>query len=592
MRLLRCVGTLCVLFLVCAPAGAWWSAEWNLRKPVEISLAAALGATPQGLSDVPMLLRLHSGNFPQFLLAADDGADFRLVTGDDQHVLDHVVETFDPVAQMALIWVRMPRLDVASSQRIYLYFDNPSVAAADHSARIYDSHTVAAFQFANPDHLLIDSSGNDSQASGSLVSVPTSLIGGGIRLAGALRIADAPHLAMLAAQGWTISTWLRINALPSSTMTLIARGASADGLSLTLDDTRLTLRVGGTAVESSVPFAPQAWTHVAVVVAADAVRLLLDGVEVATAQVEPVSMTGAIEIGDSDYSEQVLDLELDELRIADVARDTTQIAFAAFVEGSRNEDIVTYGLDESEDSLSVTQESGDRGLMSIVNQVFERQDAIVEQFVIGVCAIMAVLATLVIVTKAVQLHRCRRATRAFLLIYRAWEGEGTDTRLAMPNQTVQFSASPLFAIYNAGQMEIARRLLRVPQDERAILSEKSRVTLRAKLDAVATRELDGLNSQLVLLTIAISGGPFIGLFGTVIGVMMTFSAIAASGDVNIAAIAPGMASALLATVAGLGVAIPALFGYNFLGAQVQTLGTEMLVFSEEYVAELNERYGV
>ena len=73
-----------------------------------------------------------------------------------------------------------------------------------------------------------------------------------------------------------------------------------------------------------------------------------------------------------------------------------------------------------------------------------------------------------------------------------------------------------------------------------------------------------MNSQMVLLTIAISGGPFLGLLGTVMGVMITFAAIAASGDVNISAIAPGVAAALLTTVAGLVVAIPALFGYNLV----------------------------
>jgi len=61
---------------------------------------------------------------------------------------------------------------------------------------------------------------------------------------------------------------------------------------------------------------------------------------------------------------------------------------------------------------------------------------------------------------------------------------------------------------------------------------------------------------MVMLTIAISGGPFLGLLGTVIGVMITFAAIAAAGDVNVNAIAPGIAAALAATVAGLAVAIP------------------------------------
>ena len=93
--------------------------------------------------------------------------------------------------------------------------------------------------------------------------------------------------------------------------------------------------------------------------------------------------------------------------------------------------------------------------------------------------------------------------------------------------------------------------------------------IKATLDATLVRQNHSLNERMVLLTIAISGGPFLGLLGTVVGVMITFAAIAAAGDVNVNAIAPGIAAALLATVAGLGVAIPALFGYNWLASKHQ-----------------------
>jgi biopolymer transport protein ExbB len=95
----------------------------------------------------------------------------------------------------------------------------------------------------------------------------------------------------------------------------------------------------------------------------------------------------------------------------------------------------------------------------------------------------------------------------------------------------------------------------------------------------------------VLLTIAISGGPFLGLLGTVVGVMITFAAIAASGDVNINAIAPGIAAALVATVAGLAVAIPALFGYNYLGSRIRDISADMRVFVDEYLGRIAEHHG-
>jgi biopolymer transport protein ExbB len=95
---------------------------------------------------------------------------------------------------------------------------------------------------------------------------------------------------------------------------------------------------------------------------------------------------------------------------------------------------------------------------------------------------------------------------------------------------------------------------------------------------------------MVLLTIAISGGPFIGLLGTVVGVMITFAAVAAAGEVNVNAIAPGISAALAATVAGLFVAIPALFGYNYLLTRVKECSMEMSVFIDSFITRMAENY--
>jgi biopolymer transport protein ExbB len=110
------------------------------------------------------------------------------------------------------------------------------------------------------------------------------------------------------------------------------------------------------------------------------------------------------------------------------------------------------------------------------------------------------------------------------------------------------------------------------------------------MDATLVRMTQKLGSQMVLLTIAISGGPFLGLLGTVVGVMITFAAIAASGDVNVNSIAPGIAAALAATVAGLGVAIPALFAYNWLNTKIKEINADMRVFVDEFVTRVAEHY--
>jgi len=80
------------------------------------------------------------------------------------------------------------------------------------------------------------------------------------------------------------------------------------------------------------------------------------------------------------------------------------------------------------------------------------------------------------------------------------------------------------------------------------------------------------------------------LLGTVVGVMITFAAVAQAGDVNVNAIAPGIAAALLATVAGLAVAIPALFGYNYLLTRIKNATSDMHIFIDEFVTKLAEFY--
>lgn len=149
--------------------------------------------------------------------------------------------------------------------------------------------------------------------------------------------------------------------------------------------------------------------------------------------------------------------------------------------------------------------------------------------------------------------------------------------------------SPLFSILRVGMEQVARRMaLRAGQPKS--LTSRGIQAIRAELDAALFVESERLNSGIVLLTIAISGGPFLGLLGTVVGVMITFAAVAAAGDVNVNAIAPGIAAALLATVAGLAVAIPALFAYNYLLTRIKAATRDLNVFIERFTTKLAEQY--
>jgi biopolymer transport protein ExbB len=211
---------------------------------------------------------------------------------------------------------------------------------------------------------------------------------------------------------------------------------------------------------------------------------------------------------------------------------------------------------------------------------------------------------MVMVSKAMLLSRVGKGNEVFLKEWRknGLKGLSRPEDAAPPGtpdpkkpssrpKTGPMRHSPLFQIYNLGLEEINHRLTGDQVGTPATtISARSIEAIRATLDGGLVRETQKLSSQMVLLTIAISGGPFLGLLGTVVGVMITFAAVAQAGDVNVNAIAPGIAAALAATVAGLAVAIPALFGYNYLLTQVKGITSDLHVFIDEFVTKLAEHY--
>jgi biopolymer transport protein ExbB len=114
---------------------------------------------------------------------------------------------------------------------------------------------------------------------------------------------------------------------------------------------------------------------------------------------------------------------------------------------------------------------------------------------------------------------------------------------------------------------------------------------KAALDRASLRESKSTTGGLLILTLSIAGGPFLGLLGTVWGVINTFAGVAEAGEANLAAIAPGVASALACTLAGLIVAIPALFAYSYLSSQIKNGMADMNIFLGEFITLVEEEYG-
>ena len=110
------------------------------------------------------------------------------------------------------------------------------------------------------------------------------------------------------------------------------------------------------------------------------------------------------------------------------------------------------------------------------------------------------------------------------------------------------------------------------------------------MENTVAREALRLESGLIMLAVAVSGAPFLGLLGTVWGVMSAFSYVAMKGHADLMTMAPGVAAALITTVAGLLVAIPSMFGYNWLIHNLKVNTVELDNFAQEFASRMETEY--
>jgi biopolymer transport protein TolQ len=216
------------------------------------------------------------------------------------------------------------------------------------------------------------------------------------------------------------------------------------------------------------------------------------------------------------------------------------------------------------------------------------------QLVLAALFFGSVVAWTVMITKFRIIRRARALRDRFLELFRA-----DRQPLHLFWERARFEGTPIFSVYRAGCRELCFQLLgssEVDETFRArlesapkISASQMRVVQTAMERAVGENALR-LESQMILLATAVSGAPFLGLLGTVWGVMDTFSGVATAGSANLAAMAPGVSAALITTVTGLLVAIPAMFGYNFLVTTIRGMIVELDNFSAELASAFEHRY--
>ncbi|WP_130926549.1 MotA/TolQ/ExbB proton channel family protein [Pseudomonas sp. Sample_14] len=569
---------ICLGFVLPATAQAWWQDDWHYRKQIAVDTTPQGAAINQALGRTALLVRLHTGNFT-FDGVKEDGSDLRFVAADDKTVLNHQIESFDALMGMALIWVDVPNVEGGQRQDIWMYYGNQKAPATGNGQLTFDPNYTALYHFDGA----TGTPAKDTTAYGNTAQSATGtaidgVVGRALQFSGQpLLLPASPSLQHNAGSAFTFSAWLRLDQA-SGEQVILARREGTQSLLIGVSQGLPFVEIDGQRAAATQALAPAQWQHVALTAEGSKVTLYINGREsAALAQAMP-AFNSVMAIG-ADLQEgafQPFAGAIDELRLSKVARPAALLLADATSQGAESK-LVAYGVDEEQSGF------GFGSLGFLLNAV-----PIDAWVIIAVLVLMMFQSWIIMLRKNRSLSRVTAANEDFRVQFAK-----VGTRLEMFADDAQLAQrlqhSSLWRLYLVAVKEIRTR-----REQGADTSSVSAATIeaiRCSMDGVRTRENQQLSSKLSTLSNAIAGGPYIGLLGTVLGIMVVFLGTAMAGDVNINAIAPGMAAALLATAMGLFVAIPALFGYNRLITRNKEVSADMRVFVDEFITRLAEMHG-
>jgi biopolymer transport protein ExbB/TolQ len=251
-------------------------------------------------------------------------------------------------------------------------------------------------------------------------------------------------------------------------------------------------------------------------------------------------------------------------------------------------------------------------MMAANAAVFAIKNATTEgKITVIVLLLLSLFSWTIILGKFRQLLIARAATKKFLEAYAS-----TRDPLDIQRKNDEFDGAPAYQLYIRGADELVYQLKNNPvsvagrirpvvdlppgvENEHTDFLAKANVTkistasfdaVRVTLEEAAGAEAMALEKGMIVLSTAVAGGPFIGLLGTVWGVMSTFASIAENNSASLTTMAPGVAAALVATVTGLLVAIPAMFAYNFMVTTIRAITQELDGFATRYATQIEHVY--
>jgi biopolymer transport protein ExbB len=576
MNVIKRLSSAIAVLALCLPALAHAADEWAHKKKLNFDTTTTGAEIKEGVAQLPLLVRLHSGNFT-FADVKPDGSDLRFFAADDKTALAYHIEKFDAANELAVLWVQVPKLaGNAKTDALWVHWGNPKAVPTGDAKATYDATQLMVLHFSEADGVK-DATGNANNAKESTAKpVVAGPVGGAVAFdgAGKITVPASPTLKIGAATGFTFSAWIK--PVGKETGTLFIQRDGAKSLAIGVADGKLTIAQGAAKAKATADLKPGIYQHVAVVAAAGKVTFFIVGAAAGTDNFALADSVGDVTIGEG------LKAEVDELTLAGTARSADYIKALS---ASQIPDSPMSSFDEKEETAEISYAAILLGAVTVDGWV-----------VIGILIVMAIISFWVMITKTIALAKINKANAEFLENF----ADKSDSLLTPGSAEIAtLAANPLmprstiYGLYAIGLREMKHRFdAQIVAGVANSLSHASLDAIRASLDAAMVRENQRLNSGMVLLTIAISGGPFLGLLGTVVGVMITFAAIAAAGDVNVNAIAPGIAAALVATVAGLIVAIPALFGYNWLAIRIKNTSADTQVFADEFLTKSAEMHSL
>ncbi|WP_236021550.1 DUF2341 domain-containing protein [Geomesophilobacter sediminis] len=567
-----------------ARAEAWWDAKWTARRKIAFDLSEKGAGIKENVTEVPVLVRLHSGNF-NFGAAKKDGSDLRFIGSDDKSPLKFHIEKFDPKLEIGLVWVKVPQLaGGGNSDCIWLYYGNDSAPAGSEPGATYDTAQVLVFHLNEADGGPKDATSyaNHAAAFSGAHGAPAA-VGEGYSFKGngeKLVVQRSPSLNF--AKGLTFSCWVKIDQ-PQHDTHLFSWADAGQAIVVGIEQDRPYLKVGSALTAKNVPLALKAWHQVAVALDAEKQMgsLYIDGKEAGVINLKgPLpAPTGELAFGGAMAGNNTLTGDIDEIELSSVARP------AGFI-------VASYASQAQEGKLMTCQaEESSKGGGENMTVRLLRNTAKSVTFdgwvIIILCTGILILASIVFVRKMMYLLKNRKANNAFLERF-----NDLHDPLELDPDDESLDDCSLLRIYQSGLSQLQHWVDKHGQGEDEVVVTGSGLSIfRAALERGRSEESAKVNAGLIVLTLGISGGPFWGLLGTVWGVMNTFASLAEAGEANLSAIAPGVASALACTLFGLLCAIPCLFAHTFLGVQMKHLNTETNHFIEEFALKVEGFHG-